>query len=329
VSRALVPVAPSSPGVLLILAIALTGGVAVASGLVLVAENMARGYRSRQALEADVGVACYGVCPQIEARDIPVAGRMHGRRPLMPATGGLVAALTGGSEWGPGYRRGITRYCLDRPHGAFADAIRAVRLGIFGTNIKTRPRSVVITSALPGEGKSTVAANLANDLARSGLTVLLVDADFRRASLTQLLAGPGFEGLSEVLGGQTSMKRAVVYNPDTGLFFLPAGLGAGTAAAGDLLAGRAFSEFLRHYANSFDAVIIDGPPVLSSPDAAALLDTADGTLFVVQWEKTPRDAAMAALNASPFNRHKIKGCLLNKADRRELASYGYSVRRIA
>ncbi|MGD9868814.1 MAG: hypothetical protein AB7U38_12515, partial [Hyphomicrobiales bacterium] len=80
---------------------------------------------------------------------------------------------------------------------------------------------------------------------------------------------------------------------------------------------------------SFDAVIIDGPPVLSSPDAAALLDTADGTLFVVQWEKTPRDAVMAALNASPFNRHKIKGCLLNKADRRELASYGYSVRRIA
>ncbi|MGE3627318.1 MAG: GumC family protein, partial [Hyphomicrobiales bacterium] len=74
VSRALVPVAPSSPGVLLILAIALTGGVAVASGLVLVAENMARGYRSRQALEADAGVACYGVCPQIEARDIPVAG---------------------------------------------------------------------------------------------------------------------------------------------------------------------------------------------------------------------------------------------------------------
>ncbi|MEC9367082.1 MAG: GNVR domain-containing protein, partial [Pseudomonadota bacterium] len=329
VSRALVPVTPSSPGMLLILAIAASGGLVVAGGLVLVAENMTQGYRSRDMLERDAGVMCYGLCPDISAQDVLRPGRGSNGPGLFPRGVAGVLASVGGAGHGRvrNHARSLTRYSLDRPHSAFADALRAVRIGLFGTNIKTQPKVVLITSAVAGEGKSTIAANLANDMARSGAMTLLVDADFREGTLTRLLAAPGWAGLGEVLTGRVPAKEAVVFSHDSGLFFLPAGRLALEGDGGDLLTGRAFPEFLRHYRSGFDVIIIDGPPALASTDAGLLMEHADGALFVVEWEKTSRDAVMSALNLSPFNRHKVRGCLLNRADRSAMAAYGYGRRR--
>jgi succinoglycan biosynthesis transport protein ExoP len=211
---------------------------------------------------------------------------------------------------------------MHQPGSRFADAIRAVRLACTMSHHNGVPKVILMSSTMPGEGKSTIAANLARSLARTGATTLLIDADSRDATLTRLFAQPGMPGLSEVLGGKASLKSASLFEEESGLFFLSNGQERLDLEESDLLAGDRLSEFLNHYRKGFDHIVIDAPPVLSMADGRVLYRYVDAAIYVVEWGKTSADMVMAGLSALGGMRSKIVGTVLNKTDPSHSEIYG-------
>jgi capsular exopolysaccharide synthesis family protein len=154
------------------------------------------------------------------------------------------------------------------------------------------PRSVVVTSAAPGEGKTVTATNLAIILAREGMRVLLVDCDLRRARLHRLLGVPRQPGLAQLLRSSSMPPGAICATAVPGLFVLPGG--APDASSGELLASSVMRKLLGTLTSQFDIVVIDSPPVLSLADASILGALADAVLLVVRAGQTDRGAAQEA-----------------------------------
>ena len=144
-----------------------------------------------------------------------------------------------------------------------------------------RRRCVLITSADVGEGKTTLAAQLAGRCANAGLTTLLIDADLRRPALGELLQVPEGPGLAEVLAGEATPEEAiVVVNQAGGFYLLPAG-GDGLDPS-RLLQGERLGQLLAQLKGAFDTVLIDVPPVLPVPDALLVGRWTDGAVLAVR-----------------------------------------------
>jgi capsular exopolysaccharide synthesis family protein len=202
-----------------------------------------------------------------------------------------------------------------------------------------RPRIILVTSAVPREGKSTVAANLAYSLAVSGSRVLLVDADLRRSSLHQLFGVALKPGLREVLTKGLPAGAAIVpvrlpqaLAAESGesdsfssakLFLLPSGE-SGTGSA-EILLGSQVNELLRNLAAQYDYVIIDSPPVLATDDAMGLATKVDGVFMVVRASYTHSRMVRDALDRLHKCQVKILGMVYNRSA--PSADYYYRYRR--
>ncbi|MFO1188626.1 MAG: polysaccharide biosynthesis tyrosine autokinase [Alphaproteobacteria bacterium] len=210
------------------------------------------------------------------------------------------------------------------PRSDYAEAIHGLLAGL--RIMDPAPcRSVLITSALRGEGKSQLAVSMARIAARTGRRVVLIDADLRDPRLHGLLGASRDQGLAELLAGQAAV--ATLQTDDvTGLQFLSAGGDQGHPA--DLLARPKAREIISAFAAEYDLVIIDSPPVLSAIDAQLLGQIADRTIFVLEWEKTSQEAAEAALRLLYDAGASLAGIALSKIDLRKSTRYG-DVRSIA
>ena len=171
----------------------------------------------------------------------------------------------------------------------FTQRVDHLRVALCGENNDGVARCVMITSAAGGEGKTTLAAQLAGRCANAGLSTLLIDADLRRPRLGQLLDVPEGPGLSDILSGDAEVDSAMVVIGNAGGFHL---LPAGTPAPDPsrLLRGRRLGELLGHLRQTFDIVILDTPPVLPVPDALTMGDWVDGAVLAVR-----RDASRVSL----------------------------------
>jgi capsular exopolysaccharide synthesis family protein len=171
-------------------------------------------------------------------------------------------------------------------------------------------KKVLITSAIPGEGKTATAANLAIVLARNGRRVLLVDGDLREPDVHKVLGVPSQPGLGEVLAGEASLEEALRCIDPVGLYCLPAG--EPRANPVPLLEGTELRNTLAAAEGAFEWVIIDSPPLNPFADAHCIATMADGVLLVVRWNVTPReelDHALTALKGTP-----LLGLVLNGYD---------------
>jgi capsular exopolysaccharide synthesis family protein len=214
-----------------------------------------------------------------------------------------------------------------------ADSFRATLTSILysGEN-GDRPRVIVITSANPGEGKTTVASNLALALAeisQSVLTqsVLLIDGDMRRPRLHEIFGVPNRWGLTDLLDGKTPPNGCEGMVFKTGfrnLSLLPSGSTAINTAA--LLHSPRALELLNRMRGEFHTVIIDTPPVLHMPDARVLGRFSDGVVLVVRSAQTMRDAAVAANQRLAADGTRVIGTILNQWDPRQTNHYsgGYA-----
>jgi protein-tyrosine kinase len=168
---------------------------------------------------------------------------------------------------------------------------------------------VLITSAIPGEGKTVTAANLAIVLARNGRRVLLVDGDLREPDIHKVLGVPSQPGLGEVLAGEASLEQALRCIDPLGLYCLPAGQPRANPVS--LLEGTALKNVLAATEGAFEWVIIDSPPLNPFADAHCIVSMADGVLLVVKWNLTPReelDHALTALKGMPLLGLVLNGC---------------------
>ena len=182
----------------------------------------------------------------------------------------------------------------------------------------TRPlRRIMVTSSVPAEGKTFVAANLAQSIVRQpDRKVLLIDADLRASRLHQVLGAPRFPGLSDYLSGDADEFQVVQKGSDANLCFIPGG--REVANPSELLMNDRLKKLLELMTPLFDWIILDTPPALPVHDASMMADVCDGVLFVVRAGMTNHE--MAAKATGEFQNRNLLGVVLNRVE--DGAGYG-------
>ena len=203
----------------------------------------------------------------------------------------------------------------------FAEAFRVVRTNVLFSSAAEGSRTLVITSTGLGEGKTTVAANLAIGLAQADQRVLLIDADMRRPRVHELFGQKQEPGLSNVIVGNAKASESVRKTTVPGLWVLTAGHTPPNPA--ELLGSQRFREFLTSLKEHFDWVLLDTPPVMAVTDAVIASNLVSGVVFVVGAEMTSRHAARSAMEQLAHGRAHFVGAVLNRVEL-DKNSYYYS-----
>jgi polysaccharide biosynthesis transport protein len=204
----------------------------------------------------------------------------------------------------------------------YEEAIRTLRNSILLTDFDRRLRSILLTSASPSEGKSTVAAHLAATHAGQGKRTLLIDGDLRRPSVHRLYQVPNSVGLSNVLLQQISWRDALVRMPEpAGLDILPAG--PSTRRASDLI-GTGLAELVEEAAREYDLVVLDAPPLLGFAEPLQMASAVDGVIVVARAGNTSRTALSSVVTTLARLRANLVGVVLNEVHGEISPGYYYS-----
>ena len=195
---------------------------------------------------------------------------------------------------------------------AFSEAFRGIRTNLLFASAAAGPKTVVVTSTGPGEGKSVVSSNIAASLAHANMRVLLIDADMRLPQTHEIFGMSPEPGLSNVLVGNAKASDAVRRTTIPNLWLLPSGKLPPNPA--ELLGSARFQEFIGSLDEHFDWVIIDSPPVMAVTDPGVLAHVATGVVFVVGSEMTSKWTARAALAQLDAARPNYLGAILNKVE---------------
>lgn len=213
------------------------------------------------------------------------------------------------------------------PGFAVAEAMRTLRTNLQFMDVDNPPRTIVVTSPLPGDGKSTIACNLALTLAASGSMVTLVDGDLRRSRVAETMGLTRGAGLSDVLAGRAEVTDVLQRSPQSQNLFV---LAAGSAPPNpsEVLGSARMKTLLNDLADH-SIVIVDAPPLIPVTDGAVLTHQADGALLVVSLGKTTYDLVEKALDTLHKARGRALGVVLNKAPLRgvDASAYSYEYRR--
>lgn len=209
-------------------------------------------------------------------------------------------------------RTRTSRIFLDEPKSVYAEAIRSARTGVLLSGIDLPRRTLLVTSSVPGEGKTTFAINLALAHAHTKKT-LLIDADMRRPAISKGLDIPGgAKGLSNFVAGTASLKECLLPVEGSTLMLMPSGSVPPNPL--ELLLSQRFKETLEHLGQHFEVVIIDSPPVELVSDALVIATQADSVIYVVRAEATPYQIARKGLQRLRRAEGKILGVVLNRFD---------------
>ncbi|HPI93879.1 MAG TPA: CpsD/CapB family tyrosine-protein kinase [Deltaproteobacteria bacterium] len=214
-------------------------------------------------------------------------------------------------------------YMHHMPYSYTAEQIRKLRTFIFHMPDRPVPRVIMVTSALPGEGKSVIASNLAVAIAKGeDQQVLLVDCDLRKPSLHELFKYPRSKGVSEILQGRADISECIVNTSIDKLMILPAAKEP-PANPSELLESRKTSALIQNLAGREGDwfIIIDTSPIQATVDPKILSDVVDGIVMVVRYRYTREAEFKMALEALP--KEKIIGTVLNGVDELPVKKYTY------
>jgi capsular exopolysaccharide synthesis family protein len=311
------PTRPYKPSLVLNSALGLLAGALFGFAFVVMRERADRSIQAPGEAALSLGVPELGVIPSADAERSRCFAYYHNakviedKRPENGKRSGQVELVT----W-------------QRKPSVLADCFRAALASILysGQN-GGRPRVIVLTSANPREGKTTVASNLALAAAEIGQSVLLIDGDLRKGRLHEIFQVSNAWGLSDLLAGKKppeGRERMVIATGCGYLFLLPAGSPAPNIS-GLLYSPRA-PEFLTRVRQEFHTVIIDTPPMLQMPDARVLGRLADGVILVVRSAQTTRETAAAATQRLMEDGTRVLGTILNEWDPRKTSHAGYAYR---
>lgn len=207
------------------------------------------------------------------------------------------------------------------PTAVQSEGYRTIRANLQYVNVDDPIHAFVVTSAAPGDGKTTVACNLAIAVAQAGRKVCLVEADLRRPRVSEYLQLNAQSGLTEVLSGQIKLDEALQDWGRGMLKVLPPG--AIPPNPSELLGSQQMAQVITHLKREFDMVILDTPPLLAVSDAAVLASQADGAVVVVRHGKSSKDAVGNAVASLEQINAKILGTVLNAVPVKRGGGYGY------
>lgn len=208
------------------------------------------------------------------------------------------------------------------PQSQRAESFRQLRTNLQFANIAGRANSVLVTSSLPGEGKSTTATNLAISMAQAGQTVCLVDADLRRPMIGQYLGLDSTAGLTTALVGHTEVDQLLQPWGDDNLYVLTSGQIPPNPS--ELLGSEKMNQLILRLEDTFDAVIIDAPPLLPVTDAAVLSQSVGGVLLVVGVQKLKQQDLEKSSTALQLVSANVLGVVLNLLPAKGPDAYSYS-----
>jgi capsular exopolysaccharide synthesis family protein len=290
ISKAEVPGSPSFPKKALAIGISIPAGLILGLMLAFAAERLDSGFKTTSQLENLLGVPVLSTIPEVASLD---------KAPFNAAD-----------------------LIIDKPMSSFTEAVRGLQLGLTLSNVDKQPKVILVTSSVPGEGKTTLAVSLARMAARSGMKTIIIDGDLRRPNIAKAFGGVESEqGLIEVLTGKMPLDTCVSKDPRSDVVVLPCLQTPANPA--DVLASQAMQQLVENLRKVFDLVIIDSAPILPVNDTKILSRLADAVLFVVRWEKTPRDAAVSALRSLVDVHAPVPGVALARADNERFRYYSY------
>ena len=215
------------------------------------------------------------------------------------------------------------REAMKDPRSSFWEAYFSIRTALQFSTSEGIPRSLLVVSTRPGEGKTTTSIAIAHSLARLGARTLLVDADLRKPSVHSQLGLDTKVGLSNVLTGSMRLEEVTQPAEQEGLTVITAGPLPPTPA--ELLADNRLRMFCAQAEELYDVVVFDGPPVMGLADAPLISSIVGGSILVVEAGKTGRSPILASLHRLRMARAKVLGCVLTKFDVRKVAyGYGYN-----
>jgi succinoglycan biosynthesis transport protein ExoP len=328
ISRADPPLGKSFPKttLLAVLGILVGGGCGFAHSIVV--RNLDRTIRTPVEFEEKLGLDCLSLIPiiaelpvRVEPSPQPkIERRRKKKRDLasgnQPNLGLLQRNMSANS---------VMRLSVTAPLSRFVESLRSVKTSIDITALARPIKVIGMLSAVPNEGKSTVAANLASIFANSGQRTLLIDGDLRNPRISSDLAPGATGGLIELIQGRASAEDVWWTDPETGLKLIPAVVTHRVNNSGDVMGSERLKSILSGLAAQFDYIIIDLPPIGAVVDARAISPQIDGFIMVVEWGKTRVDVLDEALLSLGTVGDKIIGGVLNKVDYRMLNNIdGYS-----
>lgn len=215
----------------------------------------------------------------------------------------------------------MLRFALETPFAQYSEALRAVKVAVDLGLPGQKGRVLGVTSSLPGEGKSTVAANLAQMIAHAGARVLLVDGDLRNPSLTSALTRGQADGLVEASKNFELASKLIWSDPHSGLFFLPASGSAKLTHTNEILGSDRVAGLFGRLQELFDYIIVDCAPLTPVVDTRTTVNYVDAYLFVVAWGRTKIEVIDHTLREAPEVFDRILGVVLNEANMSVLGRY--------
>ncbi|WP_180898109.1 GumC family protein [Martelella soudanensis] len=286
-SYAVVPEIASAPKKKRIVLLAGLMGLVLGGLLSLLLEMRNKTFKTSQELE--------------ELTGLPVVGML----PLVPAK----------------HRGDFFHYLQTHSTSPFAEAMRNLRTSVVLANLDSPPQVIMLSSSIPGEGKTTSSIALALNFVSMGKKVLLVEGDLRRLTFHWYFGNSKNDaGLISVLSGKKTLEEAVFHHDELDIDIL---FGErSTKNAADVLSSRKMDELLREARSKYDFIIVDAPPVLIVPDARVLSQFVDSILFLVKWDSTHQNQVEEAIRS--FEEGKVEGLVLNQIDPDGFKRYGYN-----
>jgi succinoglycan biosynthesis transport protein ExoP len=293
VDVARVPTGPIEPNIPRYLAFAFILGLTSGVGLAFLQEGLDNTVRTAEQAQMISGLPPLGMIP------LPARTAREGANPkrLMIATSSKEA---------------VEMVAQSRPHSQMAESYRALRTSLLLTNLGAPPKVIMVTSALPQEGKTTTSMNTALVLAQKGVRVLLIDADLRRPSIHKIMGWGPRSGLSNVLTGSATLKQTIQPSFLPNLSILPAGTPPPNPA--ELLASTNMRDVLEELRGQYDHIVVDTPPTLSVTDAVVLSPRADAIVLVIRSGQTTKQALRRSRDLLTQVNAKVSGVLLNAVD---------------
>tara|TARA_R110002051_G_scaffold11314_1_gene41255 strand:+ start:954 stop:3221 length:2268 start_codon:yes stop_codon:yes gene_type:complete len=284
VDRADAPSKPSSPKLLLNLALAMLMGLGLGVLAAFVLEALDESLATPDDVEAKLGIPVLGAIPLLAKGEMPAVA---------------IANL----------------------RSAFSEAYYSLRTALQFSTPDGAPGSILVTSSRPAEGKSTTSFALAQNFARGGKRVLLIDGDLRNPSMHRLVGVDNEKGMSNLLSGSANLDAVVHKTGVENLSFVSCGPLPPNPA--ELWGGDRIRTFLDEALTRFDHVIIDGPPILGFADAPILAATVGGTLFVLESKGTRRGQARGAMRRLKMGSARLLGVVLTKFNAKATSYGGY------
>lgn len=270
---------------ILALSIALGGILGIV--IVLARQLMHNGFRTAEELEAFTGMAVLGQIPRIPIKK----------------------------------RNGLIHYLRNKPTSAASEAIRNLRTSVLLSDIDTPPQVIMSTSSIPGEGKTTQAIALAQNLSGLGKKVLLVEGDIRRRTFNQYFDTNPEGGILAALSGETPLNEIVMHDEKLGADVLMGEKSSVNAA--DIFSSEKFQDFLKMARAAYDYIVIDTPPVLVVPDARVIGQSVDAIIFSVNWDATSKSQVSEGLRQFSSVNLRVTGLVLARIDPKGMKRYGY------